>query len=158
MSLSRLLLLWFGLWLLPVLAMRAEVVDNLYQVEVPVADQERDTRTCALTDALLQVLMRVSGQDALALMEPGVEQALVLPTRYVERYRYAGRQANGERQLLLQVRFEPEAVNRILRDIRLPVWGRNRPGVLAWVVIDDRRGRKLLASDGPAEWRERVAR
>ena len=158
MSLSRLLLLWFGLWLLPVLAMRAEVVDNLYQVEVPVADQERDTRTCALTDALLQVLMRVSGRDALALMEPGVEQALVLPTRYVERYRYAGRQANGERQLLLQVRFEPEAVNRILRDNRLPVWGRNRPGVLAWVVIDDRRGRKLLASDSPAEWRERVAR
>lgn len=153
-----LLLLWLGLWLLPALNTSAEVVENLYLVEVPVADQERDTRTRALTDALRQVLMRVSGRDELALMEPGVEQALALPTRYVERYRYTVREANGERRLLLQVRFAPEAVNRVLRDSRLPVWGRNRPGVLAWVVIDDRHGRKLLSSGSPAAWRDEVAR
>ncbi len=154
----RLLLPWLGLWLLPALIARAEVVENLYRVEVPVADQERDTRTRALTDALRQVLMRVSGRDELALMEPGVEQALALPTRYVERYRYTVRQENGQRQLRMEVRFEPEAINRILRESHLPVWGRNRPGVLAWVVIDDRHGRKLLSSDSPAAWRDEVAR
>jgi len=158
MPFFRLFPFWLGLWLLPVLITRAEVVENLYRVEVPVADQERDTRTRALSDALREVLMRVSGRDELALMEPGVEAALALPTRYVERYRYTLRREQGKRQLLMEVRFAPEAVNRILRQSRLPVWGRNRPGVLAWVVIDDRRGRKLLTSDSPAAWREEVAR
>ncbi len=148
--------------LLPLLALlvfaplRAEVVDGLYEVVIPVPDQERDTRTRALTDGLREVLMRVSGRDLLTLMEPGVEMALALPTRYVQRYRYETREVDGRRQLVLQVTFDPEAVNKVLRDSRLPVWGRNRPGVLAWVVVDDRRGRKLLTSDSPESLRRLV--
>ncbi len=152
----RLFLLLSLLCLMPLSPVRAEVVRDLYAATVPVPDQERDTRTRALTEALREVFMRVSGRDQLTLMEPGVEMALALPTRYVQRYRYALREHDGTRQLVLQVTFDPEAVNKVLRDSDLPVWGRNRPDVLAWVVVDDRHGRKLLTSDSPASLREPI--
>ncbi len=152
----RLLLLLSVLFLLPLSPARAEVVQGLYAATIPVPDQERDTRTRALTDGLREVFMRVSGRDLLTLMEPGVETALALPTRYVQRYRYETREIDGKRQLVLQVDFDPEAVNKVLRESRLPVWGRNRPDVLAWVVVRDRRGRKLLTGDSPAQLREPI--
>ncbi len=152
----RLLLLLSVLFLLPLSPARAEVVPGLYAATIPVPDQERDTRTRALTDALREVLMRVSGRDLLTLMEPGVEMALALPTRHVQRYRYETRDIDGQRRLVLQVDFDPQAVNKVLRESGLPVWGRNRPGVLAWVAVDDRRGRKLLTGDSPANLREPI--
>ena len=45
------------------------------------------------------------------------------------------------------MRFDEKAINKLLRDNRMPVWGRTRPAVLVWMVVDDRESRILLGKD-----------
>ena len=46
---------------------------------------------------------------------------------------------------LLRVQFDADAVTRVLREHRLPVWGSTRPAVLVWLGLE-RDGRRSLAS------------
>lgn len=137
----------FGLiWLASPL--RAEDVPGLYEAEVPVESQARDVREVALRVALQQVLVRVTGRRmvlSMADIEPLLEQA----PRYVQQFRYQTREVKGqsEPQELLWVRFDKRAVDRLLHEQRLPVWGRTRPATLVWLVVDDRRERELLSND-----------
>lgn len=133
----------------------ADVVDNLYIAEVPVENQDRDTRQTAIATGMRDVLLRVSGRS-LVLTVTTVEAALLQPTRYVQRYRYFERKVAGVQQKHLRVEFDKKAINKLLRDNRLPVWGRNRPSTLLWLVIDNRRSRTLLSNDREVEARQYI--
>ncbi|MHA1569210.1 MAG: DUF2066 domain-containing protein, partial [Alphaproteobacteria bacterium] len=126
---------------------RADVIPDLYVIDVPVESQGREERATAIRAALERVLVRVSGrQRVLAL--PAVEAALEKPTRFVQRYRYEQRETGpGQKQRVLQVRFDEASINQLLRDNQLPVWGRTRPAILVWLVVDDQRTRTLLSND-----------
>ena len=76
----RFLLLGVLCWL-PVLAGSTEVRD-LYEVEVPVADQSRATRQQGIADALARVVTKVSGRSDVAVPVEGAA-ALVQRFRYV---------------------------------------------------------------------------
>jgi len=127
--------------------LRAEDVPGLYEAEVPVESQARDVREVALRVALQQVLVRVTGRRmvlSMADIEPLLEQA----PRYVQQFRYQTREAaGGKSSELLWVRFDKRAVDRLLNENRLPIWGRTRPSTLIWLAIDDRRERELLSND-----------
>lgn len=124
----------------------ADVIQDLYVVDVPVESRDVEARTAAIRTALEQLLVRVSGrQQVLSL--PQVAAALEQPTRFVQRYSYATREHGGEKEPLLRVRFDEASVNQLLRDSQLPVWGRTRPATLVWLVVDDRRGRTLISND-----------
>ncbi|MDY6979746.1 MAG: DUF2066 domain-containing protein [Pseudomonadota bacterium] len=135
----------------------AEEVPGLYEAEVPVESQDREVREVALRVALKQVLVRVTGRRMVLTMadiEPLLEQA----PRYVQQFRYQTREANGndEPGELLWVRFDKQAVDRLLRENRLPVWGRTRPATLIWLVADDRRERELLSNDMDTRARQAI--
>jgi len=130
----------------------AEKVADLYIAEVPVHSQNKDERQAAIGSALSSVLVRVSGRDVV-LTVPQIEAALTLPTRYVQRYRYVNRENGGANKTRLWVRFDEQAVNKLLRDNALPVWGKTRPLTLLWLVVDNRRGRVLISNDQQAEAR-----
>lgn len=126
---------------------RAEVVKNLYLAEIPVESQDPELRKTAIGEGMREVLVRVSGQ-AMILAVPAIDEALLQPTRFVDRYRYQIRKLPGGDQLEVRVQFDEKAINKLLRDNRLPVWGRNRPVTLLWLVVDDRKhGRKLISTD-----------
>jgi len=131
---------------------KADVVDNLYLAEVPVENQERDTRQTAIATGMRDVLVRISGRS-LVLTVTMIEDALLQPTRYVQRYRYFDREVDGVKQKHLRVEFDKKAINKLLRDNNLPVWGKNRPSTLLWLVIDNRRSRTLLSNDRKAQAR-----
>jgi len=126
----------------------AEDVPGLYEAEVPVASQERDVRDEAIKSAMRQVLVRVTGRQTVLTVTPIVE-ATEQANRYVQQFRYRDRQATRDNDAtqVLWVRFDKQAVDRLLRDNQLPVWGRTRPGTLVWLVVDDRHKRQLLSSD-----------
>ncbi|MCG8427754.1 MAG: DUF2066 domain-containing protein, partial [Chromatiales bacterium] len=48
---------------------------------------------------------------------------------------------------MLQVIFDSAAVNRMLRDKGLPVWGSNRPGGLVWIGVEQKGKRRLLSPE-----------
>jgi hypothetical protein len=129
--------------------LQADQVSGLYEARVPVESQARDARDVALKTALHQVLVRVTGRRNVLAMSADLEQQLDKAPRFVQQFRYQSREAvkEGEPSELLWVRFDKRAVDQVLREHRLPVWGSTRPATLVWLVIDDRRTRELLSND-----------
>ncbi len=146
------LILLVALLLLP-LQLKAEVIEDLYLAEVPVESQDREERQEAIRTGLNQVLVRVTGSNQV-LTSPAIEAALTQPTRYVQRFRYRKQEQAGGAQLVLWVRFDESVITKLLHDNQIPVWGRTRPATLLWLVVDDRRKRRLISNDMTAEARD----
>jgi len=140
----------------------AAEVKGLYEAEMYVPDQSRRERGLAMSAALAEVVTRVSGRPD-ARLRPGVAKAIRQSARLLQQYRYralppALREADlpGDDPQRIFFRFDRLAVDRLLRDNGLPVWGATRPVVLAWVVVEDTAGRRLLAADNPQPLRGAV--
>ena len=136
--------------------MAAVEVKNLYEAEVAVADKDRKLRTEAFGLALLQVAVKVSGSRG-ATASPVVVAAVASPDRFVQQFRYRNTApVTGETSqspaLNLWVQFDAPAVDALIREAGMPVWGRVRPSVLVLVAIESARGRELLSSDDPQGW------
>ena len=87
----------------------AEVVDWLYQVEVPVASQSAADRQHAARRALQEMLTRVTGLRDVPMTETVLE-ALRRPDRFYTGYRF---ETSDDDEMLLEVRFEPEAIQAL---------------------------------------------
>ena len=126
-------LCWVVLWiggvcgaLLPVHAS-----DALYRAIVPVADTGAAARNQAIVQAAGVVLVQLSGNLQVAA-QPGVAAALADAPALVKNYRYT-RGASGA--LLLDVDFDPQALESLARRLALPVWPAPRPPVLVMASI-----------------------
>lgn len=127
---------------------------DLYQGEVVVQDQSPETRRSALSRALAQVLVKTTGNPA-APEAGGVAPHLSSAPQYVQQFQYRTEERPRpgdeppQRVLLLSARFDPTAVERILRDAGLARWGQERPTVLMWLVMQTGEGRQLVGTDRP---------
>ena len=135
--------------------LQADVINDLYLAEVPVASQDREERQEAIRTGLNQVLVRVTGSNQV-LTTPAIEAALTQPTRYVQRFRYQKQEQAGQTQLMLWVRFDEGVITKLLHDNQMPVWGRTRPATLLWLVVDDRRKRTLISNDRKTDEARRI--
>jgi len=137
-------------------AVAAEVVDWLYDVEIPVASQTDAERSRAAREALDEVLVRVTGMAKLPQV-PQVAEALRRPERFYARYEYSRRQPVAQERdsatpaTFLQLHFEAAAVLDMLRSADLPVWVANRPTLLAWVAVQRDGRRSLLSATSASE-------
>ncbi|MAL98926.1 MAG: hypothetical protein CL583_10815 [Alteromonadaceae bacterium] len=125
-------------------------MEGLYEAVVPVQDTSEARRGQALARALETVLVRVAGSSDV-LQRDGVERILANARDLVQSYRY---QQSSDRAGPLQMAatFGAVGVTRALTDIGIPVWGANRPAILAWVATQSRDGRELVTADGGGEW------
>ena len=123
-----------------------EVIDWLYDVEVPAKSQSDADQRAAARSALREMLMRMTGLRNIPMSQP-VVQALNSPESYYVKYRFI--HAQDDREQRLQVSFEPKAIQELISEAALPIWSADRPRVLAWVAIrEDGRIRVLdSASD-----------
>jgi hypothetical protein len=156
---------------LPFAAGAAEV-KGLYQAEMLVFSQKRSERATAMAAALAEVLVKVSGQRDAAQQE-AVAQATRRPAKFLQQYRYRALSdeqrekalqeaelnevSNPEPQMLRFV-FDKTAVDKVLRDNDLPVWGATRPATLVWLAVQDEDRRYLLGSDSLEPAAELLAR
>jgi hypothetical protein len=138
----------------------AEQVTDLYESRVDVLDKSAKLRREAFGSALLKVVIKVSGSRR-AAARPVIVEAIETPDRYVQQFRYdsvdapadaAADAAEAAPALRLWVQFDPPAVDALMRDAGLPVWGRVRPSVLVLVAIEAGGARQLLSSDDPQGW------
>jgi hypothetical protein len=161
----RLVVVALALLVLTPPAFSAVRMKNLYAAEIPVTGQDRTERARALRDGLHQVITRISGAQKIDDYPP-LAKALDHPSRYVQQYRYhrlppsAGPQASAQAPPStaaqppapapteeLRIRFDRAAVNQLLQQSGLPVWGEERPVTLVWLAIEDGGQRRLLGAD-----------
>ncbi len=147
-----LLLVLLSLQSLPLSAQTLEG-DSLYQASVRVVSRadERE-RSRAFSTGLQQVLTRVSG--SLPAVNPvSIRQALNNPEAYVDSWIYRtlpASQPGTDAVIELQVSFFPAAIQNLLAENNIPLWPRNRPETLVWLVVQDELGERRM-TDGRDE-------
>jgi hypothetical protein len=103
-------------------------VPGLYEAVVVPTDKPRDS---AFVEALRQVAVRVSGSrdagDRVMTVKPDAR-------RYVRQFSFKDDGAAA-------VTFDPASFDQLLTSAGLPIWGRERPAVLVWLMAPDAAGR-----------------
>ncbi len=152
---------------LPVSSFGAKV-SGLYDAEVRVFSQKRSERSLAMISALAEVLAKVSGQRDV-IKVGNVAKAAKKPARFLQQYRYRAL-SDEERQRELEIvepgadpqivnfRFDKAAVDKLLRENDLPVWGATRPATLVWLAVEDEGRRYMVGSDSIEPLREQLLR
>ena len=145
--------------------LQAAEIRHLYDAEVPVKDQTASERKQAIQQALIRVMIKVSGNAQVALTN-GMPSVLQKANNYVREYRYQAAPAPATTSSStetpdqplseLWVRFSPDAVNSQLRKLALPVWGRARPATLVWLAYDDQGERGLLNGNEHPEIKQQL--
>ncbi len=126
------------------LTLRAEQIDNLYDVAVPVKSQSTADLRLGTQEALSTAFIRISG-NAEVLQNSSIRSAINRATDFTRKFSYRKTQEdNGDEQLWLVIEFEQRLIDQQLRDAGLPLWSSNRPTVLVWLVVDDRDGRRFV--------------
>lgn len=123
--------------------------EALYSVEIPVTSREQRERRGAVARALVQAVVRLSGQTS-AATNPVIQRAMRTADQLAldTNYRQSEERAGGVpvvRQSL-QVTFEPSGVDALLAAAGLPYWNSPRPKPMLWFAIDDGRGARLVGS------------
>ncbi|CAM3937415.1 MULTISPECIES: DUF2066 domain-containing protein [Pseudoalteromonas] len=138
---SRLLIVIAAIFL-SFTATAVEVTD-LYQDVLKVSDKSRDARLNASREALLNVLVKVSG-DPNADKNPAAQQRSKDISDYMLKFEY-DEKADG--QLNLVVKFEANKINALVKELGLPLWGTRRPLVAIWLAIEDNWRRELVTQE-----------
>jgi hypothetical protein len=128
----------------------AEWAQKLYEAAVPVSGQSAQTRSDGIRAAFASVIVKVSGDRGL-LEHPQIPGILNKASAYIQQYRYktlessAAQTAPDAPDRLLWVSFDERAVNRLLRESGVPVWGGTRPSILVWLGQEQGARRDLLS-------------
>lgn len=136
--------LWVVVLLVLAVMAPAAARDGLHEATVPVADRDAEARTAAVKAALVEVLVRLSGDPGI-VAKPAGKSLLGDPSRYLQQYQYEGGGAAGD--LYLRAGFAAAPLEATLRKRGLALWGRERPAVLVWIAVDDGQKRYLLGSE-----------
>lgn len=142
-------LVWGLLW---TLAAPAAEVRDLYEAEVPVADQQVEARQAAIRAGLAEVLVRATGYSGMA-QDPALADLLDNAPRYLQQYRYRAAppttlpMPDGTvTPWVLWMSFDANNLHQLLRERGKPVWGKARPLLLVWLAVEDGTGRRLVGA------------
>ena len=135
-------------------------VTGLYQTSVPVGDESLAARKPALRQALIQVLIKLTGDRNISQNTSAITLS-EQPDRYLQQFRY--RQATSNEKLaldgtILWVQFDEVALNEALRNYGLNIWGKERPLVLLWLAHEDNEFRRLVSFEESPEYLEMLDR
>lgn len=127
---------------------------SLYTGEVEVERGAR-TGTAEQLRALDLVLARLTGRFDRSLVDdlnlgPADLDDLVLSQQLVRRD-VVGAEGEFRESLHLQVEFDEPSINDLLKRSEMARWGRERPAVLLWAVVDDEQGTRFI-ENARLEW------
>lgn len=126
----------------------AAVERHWFVAEMPVNSEGASERRGAVARALVQVLLRLTGDRAVAL-SPVVRKTMGHAEGLVREssYRIEGDpQAGMPLRQVLSVEFERSGVEALIAAAGLTLWPLERPQPLLWLAIDDGRGPRLVSA------------
>lgn len=124
--------------LLPCLAQAASLarVDGFYTGVADVESRSASARQLAISESLIRVLVRMTGDVSVSLRLESSEIIAQAPA-YVRSYRYVMAEpepGRNERALRLRVDFDPVALKQAVKQAGLPVWDDLRPVTVVWML------------------------
>jgi hypothetical protein len=130
----------------------AVTVSGLYEAEIPVTDQLIGSRKTAIRAALRIVLVKLTG-DRNAPERAALEPVMAQAERYALQFRYRDDLSRQAQQAMkLWVQFDEDALNKIMRDYGIPLWGKERPSTLVWLASDGSTGRRLVNIEDSSDY------
>ncbi|HVV68302.1 MAG TPA: DUF2066 domain-containing protein [Gammaproteobacteria bacterium] len=125
---------------------------SAYQGQVAVASHSPADWNKAVAPALLQVLVRMSGNPNIGDSDR-VKQGLAKADAYVQSYNYVTDSRSGS--LSLQIRFSPKAVDNLLQNVNQAyqapptqmATSQNRSLTLVWLAVQDAQGQPQILTD-----------
>jgi len=124
----------------------AVVVKNLYAVEFPVPDQNRQVRSAVFKKGLEEVLIRVSGsRSILQNVTPGNAASYVQQFSYIEDTedeKTASKSASD--WYTLKIQYNAGKIISLLRENGQSVWGEHRSEAVIWLAVRDGSNRYVL--------------
>ncbi|MES0327202.1 MAG: DUF2066 domain-containing protein [Gammaproteobacteria bacterium] len=146
MTILKTLLFFLSMSILAPLTASAVVVEDLFEVKIPVLDESKEIRQTAQDDGLIEVLIRVSGDsNILEKIEAPVANS------YVKRYEYMAVQATAETDKepskQLWVHYNATRIMDFLRQQAIPLWGDRRTQVVMWLAVNDGKQRYILKNN-----------
>jgi hypothetical protein len=129
----------------------AVTVSSLYQAEIPVASQTEDQKQQAVEQGLLQVLIKLTGNPQIS-SNAVIRKALAKADYFVQEYSYLAPLPDAS-EYLIQIRYETDDINRLLKKAGLAYWGENRPLLLVWLAVSDagQDNTEIIANEAPGE-------
>ncbi|MEE8321888.1 MAG: DUF2066 domain-containing protein [Gammaproteobacteria bacterium] len=119
-------------------------VSGLFEAEVPVTNQSAASRKQAVISALRIVLVKLTG-DRNAPGRSALSPVMAQAESYMLQFRYRENTSrSGPQAMNLWVQFDEDALNEILRNYGIPVWGKERPSILVWLASQGSAGRRLV--------------
>ena len=135
-AVSWCLAMLFGLYASPIMAL------DLYIAEAPLTSASEADLKLAKSQAMAAMLVRLTGQTA-SLKQTSIKAALDEVDNYVS---HISRQTNATTaEVMLQLRFDQQAVRQLLSAAGLPVWVADRSSILAWLVIEQQGIQDIIA-------------
>ncbi len=122
---------------------------DIYRADTLVKSQSESERNAAARTTFSEMIVRVSGQRS-ALDHPAIKAALPKAKNYLFGFSY---KSSSEKITVdgktfpavgLQLNYEPQSVEQLLRDSQLPLWPAVRPKVLVWLVAKEPAGLRLV--------------
>jgi hypothetical protein len=114
---------------------------SLYQITIPAPSESQDDLQKTLPEALIQVMIKVSGNSKIA-QSSFLQAQLPQAASFVESYTYL----HTSEGLALQVQFARKAINQLIRQTGDQIWDDQRPLTLIALVAQDPSGPTLLNS------------
>lgn len=121
----------------------------IYSGSAEVGSQSDADRESGLRGAFRSALIKASGDASLA-RDPALVAILGRASGLARHYAYRESTQTGsdgamELRMHIEAEFDPAGVESALRDLGRPLWGRERPTLLVWLVIDN-NGNKQIAN------------
>lgn len=133
---------------------QAVVVDDLFTIELEVADQTPSVRQKAFQKAFENIIIKVSGSRD-PLNDALFKRPLRNTSRYVKAFSYnrqaVDEDAIDEGLLLLKVDFSQKLIETLLRNAGYPVWGKVRPSILMLMSLQLNKNIELVSEDSAPE-------
>lgn len=134
-SLTRCYCALICIFLLSGTAVSATVVKDLYSAKVPVQTQSMSERSSALEKAFTDVIVKVTGSSQFAKNEQAKDLA-ASAENYVQQFSFLknNNPLQTDKPYLLKIDFVSKAINSLLLQHNIPVWGQDRPLTLFWIA------------------------
>ncbi len=131
-------------------SLRAEPVDWLYDVKVPISERTQSAAEKALPRCIEVLLMRLTGLANVPRV-PEVQAAFANLNTFVKQYEFTKLPVNSPlgRGDGLVARFNSSLIRELIKEARFPVWPADRPSVLLWLTIHETSESELVRDATP---------
>lgn len=129
----------------------AQLGSDMYRVAIAAESQSGEHRSEGMKMGLAELIIRLTGRSD-SIADPLIQETLEKADRYLQSYSYARKTgADDAPSVALNMQFDPELIQGLLRRAELPMWVSGRPTMLLWIAVNRGDESVLLTPEADPE-------